>query len=182
MPRIPKNIIREVRAGIQAGDTNGAEYSPCELYRYALWRNWHWDGYDKRLIVIGLNPSTATETIDDPTIRRCIRFAKSWDLGGYVMLNLFGFRSTDPAGMKAAADPVGLANDDTIRRFAIDRPGALTLAAWGNHGSHRDRAREVVAMFKAAGVPLYCLAVNRDGSPKHPLYIRADRKPVIYGG
>jgi hypothetical protein len=84
---------------------SGAEFSECRKYRYVLWRRWAWEGYANQVMFIGLNPSTADEREDDPTIRRCVRFAKDWGYSGILMMNAFAFRATQPADMKAASDP-----------------------------------------------------------------------------
>ena len=86
-----------------------AKLSECRKYRYALWRTW--DETKPHVMIIGLNPSTADETKDDPTITRCINFAKSWGYGGVCMANLFAYRATEPTVMKGSTDPVGTEND-----------------------------------------------------------------------
>src|SRR6185436_15553088 len=115
----------------------GAIFSPCRLYRYALWRVWS----DKpALVVIGLNPSTADENTNDPTVTRCQRRAEMLGCGGLWMLNLFAWRSTDPDAMKAAARPVQPAdseeNDVALR---VHTRFGLVVCGWGNHGEHRGR-------------------------------------------
>src|SRR5207249_5914720 len=91
--------------------------SPCRQYRYVLWREW-----DKTnasyVLFVGLNPSTADETEDDPTIRRCMNYAKRWGYGALCMVNLFAYRATDPDAMKAHPQPVGTENDYWIRKMA----------------------------------------------------------------
>src|SRR5882724_4976365 len=94
---------------------NGAVLSDCERYRYALWRRW---AERPAVLFVGLNPSTADALQDDPTIRRCIRFAKAWGYGALYMGNLFAFRATDPRAMKAEADAVGPDNDGWLRQLA----------------------------------------------------------------
>jgi len=84
---------------------SGATFSTDRVYRYALWRVW--DAALPSFVVIGLNPSTADETENDPTIRRCIGFAKREGCGGLVMLNLFAVRATDPRVMMAHPEPIG---------------------------------------------------------------------------
>lgn len=159
-------------------------------YRYTLWRSWqfdpmlsaHWEGItneDKYLMVIGLNPSTADEEKNDPTIRRCINFAKSWGFGGLAMTNLFGFRATDPRDMKLARDPIGSENDHWLETVAKDPYCGMVLAAWGVHGSHGGRNISVETLI-TAHKPLYALKLNDDGSPGHPLYVAATTKPRIY--
>lgn len=144
-------------------DGSGAVFSPCRQYRYKLWRTWHSE--KPFLNVIGLNPSTADETVDDPTIRRCIQFAKDWGYGGLIMSNLFAFRATLPSVMKAQADPIGIENDQWLQASAAQ--AGLVLAAWGNDGEYLNRGRTVAAMIRN----LHCLGVTKSGQPKHPLYL-----------
>jgi hypothetical protein len=128
------------------------------------------------LMVIGLNPSTADEMTDDPTIRRCIDFAKRWGFSALCMTNLFAFRATDPEVMKADEEPKGYMNDDHL--FDIAKGAGMILAAWGKHGSHKDRAATVAAMLES--FEIHALAINKDGSPKHPLYVAAATIPALY--
>ena len=116
---------------------------------------------------IGLNPSTADETVDDPTIRRCIGFAKAWGYGGIYMLNAYAFRATNPKDMKAAADPIGPGNDEAFGYYR-SKVG-LIVAAWGAH-CDPERARKVC---QAVGRPVECLGLTAAGAPKHPLYLKA---------
>ena len=167
-------------------------FSPCRQYRYALWREWPGptpqlfpDGgamisarSDSYLMVIGLNPSTADETRNDPTIRRCIAFAKRWGFGALCMTNLFAWRDTSPAAMKRAPDPRGDLNDYYLNAHAKD--AGMILAAWGKHGAHQGRAAYVRDLFGECGFPLHYLRLNGDGSPEHPLYVPADTVPTIY--
>ena len=151
---------------------SGAEFSECRAYRYVLWRRWAWEGYANQVMFIGLNPSTADEREDDPTIRRCIGFARSWGYSGILMMNTYAFRATQPADMKAASDPIGPANDEAFgyRRSQV----GLIVAAWGTHCS-QERAGQV---HQALGFrPVMCLGTNKDGTPKHPLYLKASTKP-----
>lgn len=147
-----------------------AVFSPCRKYRYALWRKWD-DRLDAKMVAfIGLNPSTADETQDDPTIRRCIGFAKAWGYGSLCMLNLFAFRATDPKEMLAADDPVGPDNDFTIQRMSLR---VDCVAAWGTHGTHRGRDKAVRGMVEN----LHYLRLTKDGHPAHPLYLPATLTP-----
>lgn len=160
----------------------GATFSECRSWRYKLWRVW--DKEKPNLVVIGLNPSTADETLNDPTIRRCIGFAKSMYFGGYVMLNLFAFRATDPKVMKSYTKPVGKDNDLVIRSECNDAiaKGGKIVAAWGTHGSYLNRDKEVMKLLKDDGLKVYCFGVTKDGYPKHPLYLKSDCVPVPYEG
>ena len=152
---------------------NTAKLSGCRNYRYALWRTW--DSSKPFVMFVGLNPSTADETTDDPTLTRCINFAKSWDYGGVCMANLFAFRATAPSDMKASDNPVGRENNQWLKKLAKD--SALVIAAWGNDGSYLGRSEQVRELLPN----LYCLKLNKSGEPAHPLYQAAKLKPVPMG-
>lgn len=141
-------------------------------YRYILSRIW--DEAKPTVLFIGLNPSTADETTDDPTIRRCINFAKSWGYGGILVANLFAFRSTNPQRLYTEQDPVGSANDFYIKEYS-DK-SKLTIACWGNHGNFINRSEEVCKLVNS----LYCLNINKSGEPKHPLYVKHNITPKPY--
>lgn len=148
-----------------------AKFSPCRTYRYELFRKVSGDG-DKTLTVVMLNPSTADDSRDDPTIRRVIGFARDWGFYAVRVLNLFALRSTDPKVMLAADDPVGPENDRYIANALAESIAqrAPVLAAWGTHGGHRGRAFHVVHRL-VDGVDWQCLGQTHSGQPKHPLYI-----------
>ena len=141
-------------------------------YRYILSRTW--DETKPTVLFIGLNPSTADENENDPTIRRCIKFAKSWGYGGLLMANLFAFRSTNPQELYSAQDPIGSENNYFIKEYA-DK-SELIIACWGNHGRFNNRSQKVFELLGG----LNCLDINKSGEPKHPLYIRSDTKPKPY--
>lgn len=147
---------------------SSAVISPCGLYRYTLSRLW--DDELPPIAFVGLNPSTADATKDDPTIRRCIAFARRWNCGGLYMLNLFAFRATDPDDMKTASDPVGPENDRYILEIAKECP--LVIAAWGTHGGMNRRDVHVMNLLENSLVS--CLSKTKDGFPRHPLYVRGD--------
>lgn len=150
-----------------------ATISVCEKYRYDLFRIW--DMTTDHVTFIGLNPSTADEETDDPTIRRCIAYAKSWGYGGIRMVNLFAYRATEPKDMMGADDPIGSQNDNLLKG-ARTHPRSLIIAAWGNHGSFQGRD---IAVRKIVG-GLHYLKLNKSGQPAHPLYLRADLKPTLW--
>jgi hypothetical protein len=156
----------------ETGFESGAKFSACRSYRYALWRTWADSG--PRVMFIGLNPSTADEFEDDPTIRRCIRFAKDWGYGGLLMLNAYAFRATNPNDMKKAIDPIGPLNDDELA-FRSQQCG-LVIAAWGVHCS----LSRSVSVCKVINGPIYCLGKTKDRKPKHPLYLKSDTKPELF--
>jgi len=148
---------------------NTANISSCRNYRYALWRTW--DVNKPRVLFIALNPSTADETHDDPTLNRCINFAHEWGFGGLSIGNLFAFRSTNPKQLKSNNDPVGPANNRWL--IKLDQESTLTVAAWGNHGKYLKRADHIRQSLKN----LYCLQINVTGEPAHPLYLESNLKP-----
>lgn len=147
-----------------------ALFSPCRTYRYDLWRDW--PGGDGYAMFVGLNPSTADEIQDDPTIRRCIAYAKGWGYSGLCMTNLFAYRSTLPKIMKAATDPVGPGNDARLLQAA--ESAAVIVAAWGTHGPHRGRAEKVRQMLPR----LHYLRLTKEGHPGHPLYLPRTLRPT----
>ena len=150
----------------------GADLSPCDQYRYRLWRLS--DRTRPAVLFIGLNPSTADAEQDDPTVRRCIGFAKEWGFGGIEVANLFAFRATDPGKLLTAADPVGPDNDAWLARLRSGSPAAV--AAWGAHPLARTRANALGSSLR----PLASLGVTKDGAPRHPLYVRKDTPLVVW--
>ena len=123
---------------------------------------------------IGLNPSTADEKEDDPTIRRCIRFAEDWGCGTLCMVNLFAVCATEPKEMLAYLEPVGPDNDTWI--LGLAQESSVRVAAWGGLGGHLNRDRKIVRGLK----DLKCLRLTKGGFPWHPLYIPADTKLMKY--
>lgn len=154
----------------------GAVFSPCNTYRYRLWRIW--DDTRPPLVMLMLNPSIANVEINDPTVERCQRRAVAGGFGGLQVVNIFALVSTDPARLYAHADPVGPDNDAAILDAIKD--GGMLIAAWGTHGQHVGRALFVMEMLRKAGVTPYCLGTNADGSPKHPLYMKNSIEPQPY--
>ena len=151
-----------------------AIYSDCERYRYSLTRVWE-PGGQKALFVM-LNPSTATEVQNDPTVERCERRARALGFGAFQVTNIFAWRDTDPRNMRAASDPVGPDNDAAILHGAAwaDR----IIAAWGAHGAHLARGPQVETLLRRTGQPLLHLGLTKDGHPKHPLYIAYAQQPA----
>ncbi len=153
---------------------SSAEFSPCRTWRYVLRRKW---GDGPAIGFILLNPSTADEENDDPTIRRCIGYAKRWGGGSLVLGNLFALRSTDPNGLYSAADPIGPENDAALLRIAREVSGSRLVCGWGTHGSYKGRGRDVVLMLLRENANPMALSITKDGSPGHPLYLRRDLEP-----
>jgi hypothetical protein len=136
-------------------------------YRYLLWRRW---ADAASLLFVMLNPSTADAERDDPTIRRCVGFARAWGFGGVEVVNLFAWRATYPGELRRARDPVGPHNDGVI--LAAAARNQAVLAAWGNHGALGARDRQVAALL-APFRPRSLGALTAGGAPRHPLYVRA---------
>jgi hypothetical protein len=148
---------------------SSAIFSDCREYRYTLIREWD---NGQTVTFIGLNPSTADEASDDPTIRRCIGFAKSWGYGRLQVVNLFGFRATHPKDLLAADDPVGVDNDEYL--FSLAQQSSLVVAAWGVRGTYRSRHRQVIQQLPG----LHYLKLTCSGQPQHPLYLPKNLKPL----
>jgi len=158
-----------------AQSESGAEFSDDMRYRYTLWRRW--EPYPCRIVAFcGLNPSTADEVDPDPTVTREINFAKSWGYGGYIKVNLFAWRDTDPAGMLAAAEPIGELNDRAIDESA--RMSDLFVCAWGADGVHRNRCNVVESRLRRGGIELHMLRLTKHGHPGHPLYLPKSLVPI----
>ena len=149
-----------------------ANFSTCRNYRYALWRTW--DKAKPYVMFVGLNPSTADENYDDPTIIRCINSARAWGFGGLCMTNLFAFRATQPAALMKAKNPVGDANDRWLSK--LSKETELVVAAWGNDGLFLNRANVVAKTLPN----LHCLKINKSGAPAHPLYLKKGLEPILY--
>lgn len=148
-------------------------FSKDRKYRYTLWREW--DMFNNDFVVfIGLNPSTADETKNDPTIRRCIGFAKRWGYGALCMLNLFAFRMVNPNEMKKYEYPVGDENNKWI--IEITQKAKLVIVAWGINGNHLNRDIEVLKLLDN----IYCLGVTKKGFPFHPLYVKSNKKLIPF--
>lgn len=161
----------------------GAYISDCETYRYRLWREW-----DRALPTIAflmLNPSTADHLLDDATITRCMGRAISGKFGRLEVANLFPLRATDPVELLKHPDPLGpVRTADGAVMDAVER-AQMVICAWGAHEAAASRAADLMHIFGIVGWrgKLYHLGLNKDGSPKHPLYIAASTrpKPFTYG-
>jgi len=157
-------------------ETNPVQYdaflSNDGLYRYSLTRRW--DESDL-LCWIMLNPSTADADNDDPTIRRCMSFARAWGYGGILVVNLFAFRATDPKELVKATDPIGPCNNSILETAAKSH---VTVAAWGCGGALKDRGGKVRGLL--GDCELLCLGLTKDRYPKHPLYVPADTVAVPF--
>ena len=160
--------IKMIEKSHQKGDSKStAFYSDCFSYRYSLTRTWDLSGQKVHFIM--LNPSTATEIQNDPTVERCERRARALGFGAFCVTNIFAWRDTDPKNMLAVGDPVGPFNDCAIKR-ACDWAD-IVIAAWGTYGEHLNRGNRVKHMLLKIQKPICHLGLSKAGHPKHPLYI-----------
>ncbi len=154
-------------------NARSATFSRSRIYRYTLWRRWS-DGH-RYVNFIGLNPSTADENVDDPTIRKCVKFAKTWGFDAMCMTNLFAFRATNPKVMKEAMDPIGYGNN---RHLLIVANGAsMIVAAWSQYGNFMHRSSAVRRLLRRFDVH-YLRITN--GEPWHPLYLPDNTRPSLW--
>ena len=158
--------------------SSGAIFSDCKKYRYKLWRTW--DESKPKLYFILMNPSTADEINNDPTIERQCRRANYLGFGGVVVLNCGAIRETDSKKAWVDKDPIGPDNLETIEREVRANPTAEFVAAWGRPAHQAGVAKEVLSIFRATRTALKCLGTNNDGSPKHPLYVGYEQPLIEY--
>lgn len=123
-----------------------------------------------------LNPSTADEVKNDPTVERCERRSRKMGYDGLYVANIFAFRATDPKVMKAEKDPVGPENDEYIINCA--KQAGLIVCGWGAHGGHQGRSKKVFDLLKKNNIVAKCLGVTKLGEPRHPLYISYEVEPT----
>lgn len=153
----------------------GAVLSPCGQYRYCLSRSWLLG--EGTVLFIMLNPSTADAETDDPTIRRCIGFARRWGYRQLLVGNLFAWRATNPRELRRVSDPVGPENDHHLVEMSVGADAVI--AAWGAHGVYRNRSQHVLGLLRNPE----SLGLTKQGHPRHPLYLRADAaREVIHVG
>ena len=154
-------------------------WSPDRAHRYFLRRPAGMLDRDKPVIAfVLLNPSTADEVKDDPTVAKCRRYAAGWGYGEVIVLNAFAYRATDPKNMRAHPDPIGPDNDATILQTAevVHGLGGTILCGWGTHGTHLERSAALRALL--APFPLKAFTLTKHGEPGHPLYLRGDLQPI----
>ncbi len=153
-----------------------AVYSDCENYRYSLTRIW--DDTTPRVLFVMLNPSTATEVQNDPTVERCERRARTLGYGAFCVCNIFAYRATDPKIMRAQTDPTGPENDNAIKEAAVWANDIV--CGWGTHGEHMGRGPVVEKILRNQPKPLTHLGLSKAGHPKHPLYIGYKVQPLLW--
>ena len=144
-----------------------AVYSKCENYRYTLTRVW--EQKKRKALFIMLNPSTANETKNDPTVERCERRARKLNFGSFCICNIFAWRETSPYNLMKKCKPVGKDNNYHILDSVLSSD--VIICAWGIHGTHINREAEVKKLLLNNNSQLYHLGLTKNGHPKHPLYI-----------
>jgi len=154
------------------GPGSSAIFSDDKVYRYVLTRAWNQAG--GRCVFIGLNPSTADEIKNDNTVRLCIGFSKAWGYGAMTMLNAFAFRSVHPEDLYKINDPVGPENDEWILKEI--KNASLIIAAWGVHAKYMGRHEQLLSILP----DVQCIAITKEGYPRHPLYTRKDSRPMLF--
>lgn len=165
--------------------TRTARISECGLYRYGLGRQWTPPELAKHAILwVMLNPSTADAEKDDPTIRQCIKFSQAWGFHAMLVANLFAYRTTWPVELEMAAkvgvDIVGPETNKGLQEMSS--VCAYTCFAWGTHSLARARGFEVSQLLAPSPSLKVCLGATKNGSPKHPLYLKGDLRPVLVRG
>lgn len=159
---------------------NGAVLSPDRIYRYHLWRSLKTKSGAGSVTFVMLNPSTADETMDDPTIRRCLGFARTWGYKSMDVVNLFALRTTYPRVLKRLPymEAIGWENNAMIEKVASE--ASIVIAAWGIHGALHQRDDDVIRMLVPTG-KLHYLRFTKDKHPSHPLYLPMTLKPIPWG-
>jgi hypothetical protein len=152
-----------------------ATFDASGRYRYLL-RRWWAPG--PRVAFVMLNPNNADATRDDPTIRRCVSFARRWSFGSVDVVNLFGYRTRDPRDLARVLDPVGPGNDRHLRKAV--RSADLVVCAWGASRAASGRWQAMADLLD--GRPLCCLGRTQSGAPRHPLYLRAQTRRRRFSG
>ena len=157
------------------GIAYGAIFDVNGRYRYSLWRAW--SAYHTRIVFVLLNPSTADEQKNDPTIRRCMGFARAWNFGSMEVVNLFAYRATDYRELFKVNDPLGEENNRFLMQ-AVERCSTVALG-WGTRGTLLDRDRQVISLL-AGRKDVHCLGITKNGQPRHPLYVKGDTTLVPF--
>lgn len=158
-------------------ERSGAIISPCGTYRYHLWRRW--DECLPTMVWVMLNPSTADASEDDPTIRRCIGFAKREGCGGISVRNVFALRATDPSELAKHPDPFGPENEEHLGHARNVSLMTILVLGWGA----KLTAPRLRSYYQRAAVSLvcqkaHCFGTTKDGDPRHPLYLKGDAPMV----
>jgi hypothetical protein len=167
--RFEETLVFETGQNNVDGLEYGAVFDVNGWYRYSLWRAW--SAHHPRIVFILLNPSTADEQRNDPTIRRCIGFARAWKFGSMEVVNLFAHRATDARELLKIDDPVGEENNCYLIQ-AVERCSTVVVG-WGIRGTLLGRDSQVLSLL-AGRKDKFCLGITKDGQPRHPLYVKGD--------
>jgi hypothetical protein len=158
----------------------GAVFSNDRRYRYTLWRRWARKDLPieqtRICAFVGLNPSTANECTEDPTVRRCINFSRDWGFDTFVMLNIFAWRDTDPAIMKRQKAPIGACNEEAIR--TVQLLASRMVACWGIDGDYMGQGERILKLLDKTKT--VHLGLTKEGHPKHPLYLARATMPTLF--
>jgi hypothetical protein len=157
------------------GTEYGAIFDIYGRYRYSLWRTW--SVHHPRVAFVLLNPSAADEHKNDPTILRCMGFARAWNFGSMEVVNLFAHRATDYRELFKVSDPIGEENNRFLMQ-AVERCSTVVLG-WGTKGTLLGRDRQVMSLL-AGRKDVYCLGITKNGQPRHPLYVKGDTSLVPF--
>lgn len=158
----------------------GAYISRCKKYRYGLWRQW--DDTKRSIAFFMLNPSTADDNLDDPTVRRCIDFANRWGYGGIYVVNLSPYRSTDPKKLNEVVLPEVIIENNVKHIKSLESAVDKYVCAWGSN-KVPDKVKEsvtpILSVLQTKG-KLFKLGLNKNGTPKHPLYLSKELLPTKF--
>ncbi len=169
----------KIRLKLSDDVTSWAEFGGKDKeYRYALRRVWN-ESLDSVLFVM-MNPSTADPFVDDPTVAKCQRYARAWGYGTLWVGNTFAYRATNQKHLLQVPDPVGPLNDEWLLKMAA-QAGIIVLAYGKPHDKLRQRGRDVASLLRREGHKLHMLKLCKDGTPSHPLYLRGNLTPTLFG-
>lgn len=149
-------------------------------FRYRLDRWW---STGPRLVFVMLNPSTADADNDDPTIRRCMSFARRDGFAGITVLNLYPYRATDPRDLvdaEAAGIEIAGGDEASAAEYETLQAGQSVVCAWGAHPLGARRGPVIIEMRHEIQFETMCLGRTKDGHPRHPLYVRGDQPLEVY--
>ncbi len=155
-----------------------AEYSPCGRYRYELHRRWNQDQPTKSIMFLMMNPSTATEFVDDPTVKKCRYYANRWDFNHLIIGNVFAYRATNPKELLKVDDPQGTENLYRLQKLLTEHNPFL-VCAWGRIPKRLSNIEEQ-AMQLVKGYEPHVLRLNKVGKPYHPLYLPNDTTSISW--
>jgi len=171
----PHNPGGKVKTKLKSEVIGSALFSPDRIYRYSLTR--HWGDGDKKILWIGMNPSTADENHNDPTCTREMNYTKDWGYNHYIKCNVMDWRATFPKDIPTEeGKAASAAGREVLLNYA--KESTMTIAGWGKLPKKLEHeSLAVKTLLLENNIPLYVLGLNKNGSPKHPLYLKKDLKP-----